>query len=353
MIVSLIFALLIAFGVFLWVLQITKYDPVEKETMAIDNNADTSITLNHESAQTFSVMTYNIGYAGLGRQEDFFMDGGVKSRPDSLEIVKDNYFTIEDTIMTQSSDFIMLQEVDRNSHRSYRLDEYTALKKAFETYSASFAYNYKVLYVPVPFPPMGQVNAGQATFGAYEMVASERIALPSTYSWPKNLVMLDRCVLKTTYAIDDRAERLVLYNAHFSAYDDGTLREQQMALIKKLILESYQRGDYVILGGDWNQTFPEIDPSQFPLFDSGAFYLPYQIDKEWAPAGWQWGIDDSIPTYRLLNAPYEEGITQVGIIDGFLVSPNVSIQHVETLNLGFEASDHHPVIMKFSLLGSE
>ena len=122
-----------------------------------------------------------------------------------------------------------------------------------------------------------------------------------------------------------------------------------MALVKALIEKSYENGDYVILGGDWNQTFPGIDTTRFPLFDSGAFYLPYQIDKDWAPTGWQWGIDERVPTYRLLNAPYEEGITQVGIIDGFLVSPNIDIISVKTLDLGFKASDHQPVTMTFSL----
>ena len=207
---SLIFSMVIAFCLLILVLQVTKFDPEGNEAIAIDNNTDQMITRNDETAQTLSIMTYNIGYAGLGSQEDFFMDGGKKSRPDSLDSVKDNYLAIEDTLRDASADFIMLQEVDRNAHRSYRLDEYNALKKAFDTYSTSFAYNYKVLYVPVPFPPMGQVNAGQATFSPYQIITSERIALPSTYPWPKDLVMLDRCVLKTTYAIRDRDERLIL-----------------------------------------------------------------------------------------------------------------------------------------------
>jgi len=346
---SLIIGIIVAVCLLILVLQVTKFDPEDNEAIAIDQNIDQRLSPSDQISQTYSVTTYNIGYAGLGSQEDFFMDGGKKSRPDTLETVKDYYFAIEETLRSEASDFIMLQEVDRDSHRSYGLEEYSALRKAFDTYSASFAYNYKVLYVPVPFPPMGRVNAGQATFSAYQLLASERIALPSTYAWPQDLVMLDRCILKTTYAIEGKKEQLVLYNAHFSAYDDGTLRDQQMTLVKALIEKSYEEGNYVILGGDWNQTFPEIDIAKFPLFKSGSFYLPYQIDKEWAPMNWQWGIDKNVPTYRLLNAAYEEGVTQVGIIDGFLVSPNIEVVSVKTEDLGFAASDHHPVTMTFSL----
>ena len=39
-----------------------------------------------------SIMSWNIGFAGLGKDEDFFMDGGKKSLPDSKEVV-DSYFS--------------------------------------------------------------------------------------------------------------------------------------------------------------------------------------------------------------------------------------------------------------------
>ena len=35
--------------------------------------------------------------------------------------------------------------------------------------------------------------------------------------------------------------------------------------------------------------------------------------------------------------------TQYYVIDGFIISPNVQLELVETLNLDFENSDHNPV----------
>ena len=37
------------------------------------------------------------------------------------------------------------------------------------------------------------------------------------------------------------------------------------------------------------------------------------------------------------------------VIDGFLLSPNVQLEEVEGLNLGFENSDHNPVKMTISM----
>ena len=64
------------------------------------------------------------------------------------------------------------------------------------------------------------------------------------------------------------------------------------------------------------------------------------------PDGWQFVWDDSTPTCRLLNAPYDPDSAQHYVIDGFILSPNVSLSAVETMDLGFHASDHNPVLLE-------
>ena len=64
--------------------------------------------------------------------------------------------------------------------------------------------------------------------------------------------------------------------------------------------------------------------------------------------------DLTVPTCRLLNQPYDPADTvntQYYAIDGFLVSPNVEVSAVKTLDLGFENSDHNPVLLTVSLKG--
>ena len=345
-VLGLVFVSLIAFGLLIIVLQVTDYKPDQIETMDI-HNAENVSAINMD--ETYDMITFNIGYCGLGANEDFFMDGGNKAKADNLDTVIGYFESIKEYLQNQDVDIIALQEVDINSDRTFALDEYQAFSQSLDAYSRDFAYNYKVLFVPVPWPPMGMVHAGQATYGKFTYESAERLALPSDFPWPQNLVMLDRCVTVTQIPVEGSGSKLIVMNAHFSAYDDGTLRIQQMEVVKNYMSEAYKAGNFVVLAGDFNQTFPGVDESQFPMYLEGKFYKPYQIEDDFLPEGWQWGVDYHTPTYRLLNAAYIEGETQVGIIDGFVVSPNIDIVSVKTDNLSFAASDHNPVKLEFKL----
>ena len=72
---------------------------------------------------TFRVMTFNTGYAGLDKSEDFFMDGGTRVQPDSQKQVQDNLKGIEKILSDNPADVYFLQEVDTDSKRSYHLNE--------------------------------------------------------------------------------------------------------------------------------------------------------------------------------------------------------------------------------------
>ena len=82
--------------------------------------------------------------------------------------------------------------------------------------------------------------------------------------------------------------------------------------------------------------------------------------KTWVPGvldpadvgDWSFAFDASVPTCRLLNQPYDPADTentQYYVIDGFLVSPNLEVSAVETLDQGFAFSDHNPVLLTVSL----
>ena len=58
-----------------------------------------------------------------------------------------------------------------------------------------------------------------------------------------------------------------------------------------------------------------------------------------------------MPTCRLLNAPYSGNYedSQVYVIDGFLVSENLSVDRIENVDTEFEYSDHQPVRLEVTL----
>lgn len=328
--------------IFILYLTITDYRPEEKIVLEINNNVKKQIDINDE----FTVLSWNIGYAGLGENEDFFMDGGTKSKPGSKKIVEDYLSGIVDTINQNDADCYMLQEVDINSAKTYRINELDAIRGNLPDYSYNYACNYRVAYVPAGMPPMGKVETGQVTFNKYNTSEAYRYAFPGNYKWPVKVGMLDRCFSVSKISLTQIDKEIVLLNAHFSAYDDGSLRLQQLAYAKQYLLDEYSKGNYVILGGDWNQTFECIDFSKFPLKNNGSLYTPYPIPNEWLDEEWQFGVSDNAPTYRLLDTPYVPGVSQTGIIDGFVVSPNIEIQEVQVLDLEFKNSDHNPVYMK-------
>ena len=68
--------------VFLYLVFMTLTDYKPKEVINLDIKNNTAEIL--KKGLPLSVMTFNIGYCGLDAGEDFFMDGGSRSRCTSL-----------------------------------------------------------------------------------------------------------------------------------------------------------------------------------------------------------------------------------------------------------------------------
>ena len=79
------------------------------------------------------------------------------------------------------------------------------------------------------------------------------------------------------------------------------------------------------------------------------------LDGSLFGSDWNFLADDSVPTARLLNQPYDpsDSSTQYYMLDGFITSPNVSVNLVQTLDEGFEYSDHNPMLLNVTLIGEE
>ena len=223
--------------------------------------------------QTVRVLTLNTGYGGLDAGEDFFMDGGEGVRPSDAETVRQNMLGIEDLIRGADADFVMLQEVDTDSKRSYGYDQWRQYEFDLENYESRFALNYSCDYVPYPVTePIGRVHSGVATYSRYDITAATRYRLPCPFSWPVRIANLKRCLLVTRIPIDGSEQELVLVNLHLEAYDDGEGKEAQTAMLLQILQDEYAKGNYVIAGGDFNQSFPD-GTDRYPIA-SGADWTP-------------------------------------------------------------------------------
>lgn len=293
---------------------------------------------------TFRVMTFNTGYAGLDKSEDFFMDGGTRVQPDSQKQVQDNLKGIEKILSDNPANVYFLQEVDTDSKRSYHLNEAEYYENALNMDSV-FACNFKCDFVPYPLPPIGKVNSGLLTLTDLHADSASRISLPESFTWPIKTCNLKRCMLETRIPLKDTDAELVLINFHLEAYDSGEGKEAQSKMLAKKLAEEYAAGNYVIAGGDFNQTFEGMD--SYPIHDTEN-WVPGTIEHKDLPKHFSFAVDDSYPTCRLLNAPYTGSYetSQVYVLDGFIVSDNLKVSDISVVNTDFAYTDHQPVLLE-------
>ena len=105
-------AICVAAVLFLGVSWIAEYRPDARETVIYDTAEPVFLP------DTLTVLSWNIGYAGLGDDMDFFYDGGKRVR-DSRRRTLENLRNIVAELRKADADIMLLQEVDCDSHRSY------------------------------------------------------------------------------------------------------------------------------------------------------------------------------------------------------------------------------------------
>lgn len=335
--------ILLTLGGIILYAQLTDYKPQEKEQVKVvgENKAQLD-------SDSLSLMIWNIGYSGLGADVDFFYDGG-DNVITPKELVSKYYTGIEQTVQQyKNTDFVLLQEVDVQSKRSHKVNQFEGLGKLNPKWNKAFGKNYDVNFVPLPFSsPMGSVIGGLATYTPYQSTENTRYQFPGNYEWPKALFFLDRCFLLQRFPAKNGKE-LVVINTHNSAYDDGSLKKGQMDYLKNVLTEEYEKGNYVIVGGDWNQTPPGFDNNKFVKPGGESAYEQTPITFDYMP-DWLWAYDPNTPTNRKVSYPYDKNKTFTTVIDFFLLSPNVKLSKIQGKHLDFQFSDHQPVYMEVVL----
>ena len=317
-------------------LTVTEYRPEPVETAGVEGSAE-----KLDAGSDIRILTWNIGYAGLGEGSDFFMDGGKNVKSADEATVKKYISGISDYVSGSGADVVLLQEVDRASSRSYDIDETEFFDGVKE-----YAPNFLCKFVPYPMPPIGRVNSDLLTVSQNEIDSAQRLALHCPFDWPVRIANLKRCLLVRYLPIKGSDKQLVLVNLHLEAYDDGEGKIAQTKQLREFIQSEYEKGNYVIAGGDFNQVFPgslDIYPNTHP-----ENWEPGILAEDTAPEGWTLAYDLSVPSCRLLNQPYDASDTentQHYVIDGLILSPNVQLKTVETVDAGFENSDHNPVLV--------
>lgn len=333
-------ALFLAFCGFVGYIIITDYAPEETEASEILRDNDVAIT-----GTTFTLTTFNIGYCGLDEDQDFFMDGGTMSRSSSKSQTEANLENVRLFLETQNSDFYFLQEVDVKGTRSFDVNQQEFILDEFEEYSSTYSYNLKAKWIPIPiFNPLGSAYSGLMNLSRFSPDDSTRYKLPGDEPFPKKYFDLDRSIMEDVYTMEN-GKKLYMVNIHLSAYDKGgTIRAEQIQFMIDYINELYNDGEaYIIFGGDWNHL---LDNSKYT--DDLPEWVA-TIPDSLLETGFKLVYDTTVNTVRSDETAYEAGLSFETVIDGFLVSPNITVESIIGNDLQFENSDHNPVTLTFTL----
>jgi len=298
------------------------------------------------------LVSWNIGFGAYTADYDFFMDGGTQSWAESPERLDANLKDIAALVTREAADLYLIQEVDVDGTRSYHVDESVYLTDALTGYDSVFAQNYDSPFLAYPFTqPHGANKAGIMTFSRFPIEAALRRSLPIEDSVMK-LVDLDRCYSISHIPLADGGE-LTLFNLHLSAYtSDGTIANEQLQMLLADMQRAYDKGHYCIAGGDFNKDVLGDSPAWFGTPDTDYSWAQPIPDAVFAGSDMTLvaPLDENapVPSCRNPDSAYHEG-QYVVTVDGFLVSPNVTVTAANVIDTGFAYSDHNPVMMTFTL----
>lgn len=338
-------ALLLAAG--LVFLTVTEYKPADREEMVLCGAEETASV---SEGDPLKVLSWNIGYGALGDNADFFMDGGEMVTTATEERLQKNLKGITDLIRKVDPDVALLQEVDSDSSRSHHVDETDVMSAVFSDDTEVESLYHASPFVPYPLPPLKEVHMNLMTLSRFGIETATRIQLPVPFSWPMRTANLKRCLLVSRVPLKDSDKELVFVDLHMEAYDSGEGKEAQTKMLLDVLRSEAKKGNYVIAAGDFNQRFSNVDDSMYP-YQEGMWKVGMVDAKVFEPE-FSLLMDPSVPTCRSLDKPYrgaDKEAFQYYMIDGFIVSGNVKVRSLKTLDEGFRYSDHNPVVLEATL----
>lgn len=288
--------------------------------------------------ETLTFCIWNLGYAGLGEESDFYSDGGSHLLPPSRKTVEKNVAGIRTVLKSITADVYLFQEVAQPGLLTYGVDLQGSLESAFPGYARSFLPDAQTRLLPKRYA----IHHGTEVFSRYPMEKLGADLLPG-----ESRAFFG--VMRKTYSIHHfelpgGKGRWAIMTVHLAAFDDdATTRKRQLRQVIETAERAYRSGAHVIVGGDWNL---KMTDTRFPnRTDPKFLFWVHDFPKEVVPPGWHMAFDPATPSVRTNYAPYRAGENYTTIIDAYLISPNVTVLGVKTTDTGFRFTDHQPVVL--------
>lgn len=287
-----------------------------------------------QAGATLDLLTWNLGYGGLGARSDFVADGGTHAFPPSRAAVEANVQGIHDFLAQQNADIVVLEELARGGPANYWVNVKARVDAALAGREQIFFADFKTRLMPWPLA----MSHGQGIYSRLAVESTDVVSLPAENS---GILGVKRRYAATVARLAGPARWSVI-TTHLAAFDaDAAVRTRQLRELLAWADREYKSGRHVVIGGDFNL---QLVDTHFPNTTEHKYlFWIFPFPRDALPPGWHIAADPATPSVRTNERPYRRGENYTTIIDGFLLSPNVTLEQVNGLDLDFQHSDHNPV----------
>lgn len=334
-VLSLVILLVVALGAFIWwavggSLPKRSLLPVEQ----VENPPQFPVP------DVLTVVSYNIGHGqGIKEQAWDYRDKSVTVKQLSA---------VADAMAAMDADIFLLQEVDIDSNRTYRINQIEFLKMRTQHPYHACAMVWEKNYLPFPYwPPahhLGYVRAANCVLSRFPLSNHERIIFDKPASNPfwYNWGYLDRGIERVDVTIGDT--KLALLNVHFEAWEREAREKQALVTLDYLKEITVP----VIMGGDFN-TVPKDAPKTSAFADDPT--VDY-LDETTLPTIEEKGVDVKVArlnapdnaAHQLYTFPADEPDRRLDHI--YLFGKSLEFVDFRVVSEAGTASDHLPVMAK-------
>ena len=185
------------------------YHRIGNQELTVERNAAATV----EAGKEYGILSYNIGFGAYEDDYSFFMDGGTESRAWSEERLTANIERIGAFLQQQDADLYLLQEVDRDSTRSYHVDEVAMLTAQLPGLGYIWAQNYDSPYLFYPLDqPHGKSVSGLLTLSSFWMGQN----MVGTLAAGQTMAFITLSISQLVQSYNMRSERSLFHIGPFS-----------------------------------------------------------------------------------------------------------------------------------------
>jgi endonuclease/exonuclease/phosphatase family metal-dependent hydrolase len=288
-----------------------------------------------------------------GREQVFFYDGGRAVRVPRASQLR-ALDRIGEVLRGADADVVLLQEVDRGSDRTDRVDQHAELLLRAPYPCHASTWYYRNPYVPHPtWEHLGRTEVHLSVFSRFQLRSGRRYRLAEMREpWLHRQFNLRRALLELDLPVEGGGFARIT-NTHLSAFSkgDGTLPEQ-LATLRARLEAADREGVPWLVGGDFNALPPGDDPSRLgpdavlysdqgcplePLFERWQSVVPAEAHRD-EPDRW-----------RTWLPPGQDAPDRA--IDHLFASRAAEVWDAAVLSGVTDASDHLPLRVELQLRG--